>query len=319
MNRVVISLIVMMTWLFGNYEVAMAVPNPIESIYWTDSGGIFDGRYNVWPDRVEAHGGAQFNTIEDIEFAYNSGRRTEETQLGLLDGTYGMFDLPPAETWYALSPPEQALMIINWERSVRGIVPLEGFHPILNQLAADYATHLTDNNLQGHTDVNGRVYQERLNNDTLINNCYEIGGGENLAYYPTAAVSIPIELSIYQFIYTSPLQGGWSHRESMLTEMNESINSPDTEGYLGVGVSTDDDYLYGDYGGGTAAVFVLVDPLLRNHGNCPWPTSSQSTPLTVHLTHDRTTSHPTLLIVTVMSAVLCVSMVFNRLAQPCEG
>jgi hypothetical protein len=262
---------------------AASPPNLTSDIPWTDTGGVFDPASSTY--------NATFNGVVDIEAAFNNGRRQEEAQLGLADGSLGVLVLPDQALWDGLTPARKALYLHNAERIARagmsaGVIGL-GFasdQQDVTALAQDYADLLIQENDTGHT-VGGQDVFARIDNDPALGLCHEfLSRGENLAYFWTSASSnpLPVERAIYAWIYDDS-GSAWGHREASLLQdadlangnalygfANNSGNTAD-EGYLGLGVAESPDYDplgLGWVGMGTAVVLDFFDPI--DTGTCPW-------------------------------------------------
>ncbi len=123
--------------------------------------------------------------------------------------------------------------------------------------------------------------------------CHEfITRSENLAYYAsTAPIPMPVERSIYSFIYDDA-SANWGHRESVLLQ-DRSLPSKDhpdgfpgfdnnhgssaSEGFMGLYVrssSRDDANVYEPFGGqfnyGTVLVMEFFDPVADGVGDCSY-------------------------------------------------
>lgn len=247
-------------------------PNLNSDILWTDTGGVFDPANNIFT--------ATFNGPTDIEAAFNHGRRQEEIQLGLANGTLGNLSLPA--NYSSLSDDEKALLLINEERTARagmqaGVIglPLEQVYGPLDAVAQDYAQHLITNDLWGHHH-NGNPNQ-RLNagSTDLALACREsLAHTENLAaFYSPGSIPLSVERAIYGWIYEDE-GSNWGHREAVLLQdkplgststnfgYKNNTGAAGSEGYLGIGVASGP---YEGWANGTVVVMNIIDP---NPANC---------------------------------------------------
>lgn len=238
---------------------------------------------------------AGFTDTEDIEEAYNFGRREEELQLGLAAESLGFLSLP-AE-WEVYSISQKALFLINDERVSRGGVdygngsvlglPLDALEENMNNIAQNHANWLAANNEFSHTGENGWSPFDRIDNDPVLGNstsCHEfLTRAENLTGFwsSTSSIPMPIERAIYGWLYEDA-SSSWGHREAVLLQnMDLSGNdwgysnnyaSPASEGFLGIGMveSINGDWNPYNFGtwvnAGTLVVMNVVDP--TDAGSC---------------------------------------------------
>ncbi len=249
-------------------DAADHYPDPVSNIHWVDSGGLFNNNYLLHDDGTASiNGGASVSTIADIEAAYNNARRTEETQTGLSNNALGILDLPSEAIWQSYTAAEKALFLLNAERTARGILPYKGVLPALQEVAQNFAQHSVEHNIIGHVGADGRTFGDRLSEETQLVGCYQ-AVTENITYHALDAISIPVEVSVYRFLYASANNGVWGHRHALLQQFDNDLNDNANEGFIGVGVADDLTFYFPEHGGGTAVVLVLLDP---KADVCAWP------------------------------------------------
>ncbi|MBK8944021.1 MAG: T9SS type A sorting domain-containing protein [Ignavibacteriae bacterium] len=214
-----------------------------------------------------------FNTVADIEAAFENGRIQENVQLNPDISTDLV--MPSQVDWDAKSHSEKALYLINAERVARGLLPFEAVSNNIVTIAQNYADFLRTNNLFGHN-LNGSP-SDRLNSDPSISGCSESGwifGPENLSNYASTnpdPPALPIERAVYGWIYADA-GSTWGHRNTCFALFNNNFGSALNEGFIGVGYSQGAYTFFGDpFNFGAVVVFNFVDP-------CP------TSPLPVELT-----------------------------------
>jgi len=251
-----------------------------------------------------------YDTIEDIEAAFNNGRREEERQLNLPAGTLGTIDLPEQALWDALTMQQKALILINAERTARrdmlpGILglPLAGIESNLDTLAQQYAQILVNDNAFGHNQPWPGAPQvdtpfERIDNTPVVSDCHkDITYAENLAAFWTTETSIPlpVERAIYLWIYADA-GSNWGHREALFLQDADlgfngesggyvnDIGSSAHEGFLGFGRVGSADYNVGQpiWNWGEAIVMEVFDPVAND--GCPTSAGRSNMALTLQRT-----------------------------------
>lgn len=188
-------------------------PDPTSDISW--SGGM--------------------SSVSDIANAFNNARTTENSQLEI---SIPMLNLPSQGVWDGMSDDEKALWLINKEREDRGVDPLHGLETNVDGVAQYYAQYLIDNDAWGHEE-DGRTPWQRLEDNPAIGACHDfLNIAENLAYFCTSgsSISLPIERSIYNWMYDDGDCCNWGHRHAILWyPYNDNSGPTGLEGFLGIG------------------------------------------------------------------------------------
>ncbi len=188
---------------------------------------------------------AGYSGVSDVQAAFNQARNQENQQLGT---SIPPLTMPTQAEWDAKTDGEKALWLINRERVDRGVHPLHGLESNVTGVAQGYAEYLIDNDAFGHSyDVDGDGVVEdpwdRLHDDTdiappAIVSCHDfLGIAENLAVLWTSrsSVPLPIEQSIYMWMYTDQ-NCSWGHRHAILwSSYNDNGGPAGREGFLGIG------------------------------------------------------------------------------------
>lgn len=173
--------------------------------------------------------------VADIQAAFNTARAAENRQLGT---SIPMLTLPGQTTWSAMSDSDKALWLINRERIDRGVTPLHGLENNVGGVAQYYADYLLDNNTWGHT-ADGRDPWRRLSDNPTIGACQDfLSVAENLAVFVTSgsSIALPIERSIYMWMYDDGDCCNWGHRHAILWyPYNDNSGPSGREGFLGIG------------------------------------------------------------------------------------
>jgi hypothetical protein len=171
--------------------------------------------------------------VESIQCAFNQARSAENTQLGT---SLPSLTFPAQTAWDSMSDGEKGLWIINRERVDRGVAPLEDIETNVTGVAVTYAHFLLDNDAWGHYE-DGRSPWERLDDNEAIGACHDqLSVSENLAVLvSTGGISIPVERSVYMWMYDDA-GSGWGHRRAILWyPYNDNSGMPGAEGLLGIG------------------------------------------------------------------------------------
>jgi len=188
---------------------------------------------------------AGYSDVSDVQTAFNNARDEENQQLST---SIPPLTMPTQAEWDAKTDGEKALWLINRERVDRDVHPLHGLESNVTGVAQGYAEYLIDNDAFGHySDVDGDGVDEgpwdRLHDDTdiappAIVACHDfLGIAENLAGFWTSgsSVPLPIERSIYMWMYTDQ-NWSWGHRHAILWyPYNDNGGPADREGFLGIG------------------------------------------------------------------------------------
>ena len=173
--------------------------------------------------------------VADIQAAFNNARMGENNQLG---SSIPMMTLPSQTEWNNMSDGQKALWLINRERIDRGVSPLDGLESNVNGVAQYYADYLLNNNAWGHS-ADGRSPWQRLSDNPAIGACQDfLSISENLAVFVTSGSSIPlpIERSIYMWMYEDGDCCNWGHRHAILWyPYNDNSGPVGSEGFLGIG------------------------------------------------------------------------------------
>jgi hypothetical protein len=150
--------------------------------------------------------------------------------------------MPGEATWNTMSDDDRALWLINQERAVRGIPPLEGVEANVAGVAQAYADWLVANNVWGHT-ADGHDPTWRMTQNAAIGACNDSAWIENLALFAgSGARGVVIAQSIYMWMYRDGPEPGWcdtcnwGHRNAILnSNFNDNACLTGQEGFLGIG------------------------------------------------------------------------------------
>ena len=176
-----------------------------------------------------------FSSVSDIKAAFDAARTHENQELGT---SVSMLSMPSDSEWNAMSDGAKMLYLLNQERIDRGVTPLNSLETNVMGVSQAYAEFLLNNNLWGHTE-DGKDPWQRMDENPTIGNCREfLNIGENLAVFMTTASSIamPIERSVYGWMYDDGNCCTWGHRHAILWyPYNDNSGEAGKEGFLGVG------------------------------------------------------------------------------------
>ena len=221
--------------LIINPAVAFSTPNPPQ--HETD---IDAQSYPPDPTSDITWAGGT-NGVADIQYAFNYARNQENSQLGI---SLPAMVLPTQTIWDGMTDNEKSLWLINQERVVRGVAPLENIEDNVISVAQYYADYLFDNDKWGHYE-DGNSPWERLENNPAIGACHDfLGVSENIAAFMTSgsSIALPIERSIFTWLYKDA-GSSWGHRHAILWyPYNDNSGLSGHEGFLGIGRANGDSY-----------------------------------------------------------------------------
>ncbi|MBI4760130.1 MAG: hypothetical protein HY780_02830, partial [Chloroflexi bacterium] len=272
-------------WLYNHSTEPNAIlPAPSSPAEYTSAPQIMRLAYPPDPSSdIDWTGGT--SSVADIQAAFNNARTQENSQLGK---SIPMLTLPSQTAWNAMSDGERALWLINRERIDRGVMPLHGLEQNVTSVAQYYADYLLTNNTWGHN-ADGYSPWERLNNNPAIGACHDfLSVSENLAVFVTSgtSISIPIERSIYMWMYDDGSCCGWGHRHAILWyPYNDNSGTVGMEGFLGIGRANG-----GPYQGPFSQSWPFAEMIVMNVFD-PCPTWDYSVPQVAGIT--RANPNPT--------------------------
>lgn len=208
---------------------------------------------------------AFFSSTAQVTAAFNKGRRTEETQLGLVPNSLGNLVLPA--TYASISVSQRALFLINSERQARAGInygtgpvlgkPLQAVENNLSSTAQNHAAYLFSSNTFGHTGSGNSTPKQRIE-ATYPTNClqrngagqYTMGRTENIYNACGGNSTYVIEQAIFTWLYQDK-SSSWGHREAVLiqsvdasgyTGFVDDRGAVGNEGFLGIGLQTGTGY-----------------------------------------------------------------------------
>ena len=242
---------------------------------------------------------AGLSGVNDVQTAFNNGRRQEEIQRGLANGTLGNLVMPTQAVWNTYGAEQKALFLLNAERVARagfppGVLglPFQDSQVDVQALAQNYADLLVATNTFGH-EQQGDPF-DRIDNDPVLGPCVEfLSRAENIAGFWTGGTSNPlaVERAVYNWIYADA-GSLWGHREGALLQDKEigssnpltgfknNVGSAGSEGFIGIGVAESAAYNPFGFGfsqWGTVVILVMIDP--KSTGSCPWDLAPTPTPI----------------------------------------
>ena len=200
---------------------------------WGAAGGLCADHYPPDPETDYAWS-AEFSGVADIKSVFDAARQHENREL---DTAIPELVMPSQDVWDAFSDGEKALWLINAERRDRGLMPLTGLESHVGGIAQYYADYLLEHDAWGHEE-DGHNPWERLNTDPAISACHDfLGVAENLAVFvSTGSIPMPIERSVYMWMYNDGSCCSWGHRHAILWyPYNDNSGVSGKEGFLGIG------------------------------------------------------------------------------------
>jgi uncharacterized protein YkwD len=178
------------------------------------------------------------STFADIALAFNGARAQENTDPNTSGEAYVPMPnlvMPPEATWNTMSDNDKAVWLINQERAVRNLVPMEGWTQAASNMGQAWTDYLLANDFFDHDDPTiPDPDPTTLGNraPTYYGTCWS-WVGENLYWQPWAAV--PVEAAIYNWIYDDS-SSAWHHREYILRDTySDNACLAGQEGFLGIG------------------------------------------------------------------------------------
>jgi uncharacterized protein YkwD len=127
--------------------------------------------------------------------------------------------------FYQLQPVQQQFILVNLERTDRGLPALK-LDAHLSLVARAYSKQLSDLHFFAHTSPISGAFGDRVNGDPMLVNHYS-AAAENLAGNPVAGIG-----PIYEYLYDDTAEA-CGHRLNIL---NPQLT------YVGIGMVTDDTY-----------------------------------------------------------------------------
>ena len=112
------------------------------------------------------------------------------------------------DNFYQLDPAQQQFVLINLERTDRGLKPLR-LDPNLSQIARNYSRQLRDLHFFSHTSPIAGTFGERIDSNAALAGHYALAA-ENLAGNPVPGVG-----AIYEYMYDDSVEA-CGHRANIL-------------------------------------------------------------------------------------------------------
>lgn len=136
---------------------------------------------------------------------------SEADAIAAIDNAHARENLPPLRlpaNYYRLMPPQQQFILINLERTDRGLPPLE-MDAALSQMALGYSRQLSNLHFFSHTSPISGTLTDRMESNPATANHYSLAA-ENLAGNPVAGAG-----PIYEYMYDDSAEG-CGHRLNIL-------------------------------------------------------------------------------------------------------
>lgn len=136
---------------------------------------------------------------------------SESDAIAAIDNARSRENLPALRlptNYYHLAPPQQQLILLNLERTDRGLPPL-AMVPALSQMALGYSRQLSNLHFFSHTSPISGTFTDRVENNPATANQYS-GAAENLAANPVAGAG-----PIYEYMYDDSAEN-CGHRLNIL-------------------------------------------------------------------------------------------------------
>jgi len=136
-------------------------------------------------------------SASDAIAAINNARQTEH-----------LHSLRIPTNFYHLNPAQQQFILLNLERTDRGLHPLQ-MDANLTYIAGAYSKQLLDLHFFSHTSPIAGTFSDRVNNNLAIANHYSLAA-ENLAGNPVAGIG-----PMYEYMYDDSAEN-CAHRNNIL-------------------------------------------------------------------------------------------------------
>lgn len=136
---------------------------------------------------------------------------SESDAIAAINNAHVQEKLPPLHlpaNYYHLQPPQQQFILLNLERTDRGLPPLE-MVAVLSQMALGYSRQLSNLHFFSHTSPISGTFSDRMENNPATANLY-IEAAENLAGNPVAGAG-----PMYEYMYDDSAEN-CGHRLNIL-------------------------------------------------------------------------------------------------------
>lgn len=247
-------------------------PYNTSDITWTDTGGpqgsaclpITDG------DATFGRGTGSNPIITDIAAAFNFARTAENGQsLGaeqVIMPTITIADLGGSDAvWNMKSPSQKTFILMNLERTARGIPPFQEVDANVQSAAQNFAEYLRLNDEFSHNVGCGGAEPcnalVRMDQFPAINDHREFTCRfENLAVFYASNEScspLTLERAVYTWIYEDLISSNGHRNACLFNGFNDNYGASGAEGQFGIGLSA------GPYNGsphGVVIAFNFFDP-----------------------------------------------------------
>jgi len=110
--------------------------------------------------------------------------------------------------FYQLDPVQQQFLLLNQERTIRGLTPLT-LDANLSQMAQGYSQQLRDLHFFSHSSPIAGTFNTRINSNPLVSRHYSLAA-ENIAGNPVAGIG-----PIYEYMYNDVAEA-CGHRQNIL-------------------------------------------------------------------------------------------------------
>jgi hypothetical protein len=193
-------------------------------------------------------------TVTQLIEQFNKARQTENTQLGT---SLAMITAPPQAEWDALNQKEQLFWILNQERQLRALKPLEQLSTgSLNTIAQSYGDLMLEKQQFSHT-VGGTTPWDRMSSDPAIKNCNQSMGENLYISWNFQYNNHGVTDALYTWLYDDA-GSAWGHRRILLkTNYNDDSGQTGREGIIGLGVAKG---VWGTWQATTVVVYDVFDP-----------------------------------------------------------
>lgn len=136
---------------------------------------------------------------------------SETDAIAAIDNAHKQENLPPLRlpaNYYRLEPPQQQFILLNLERTDRGLPPLQ-MDATLSQMALGYSRQMANLHFFSHTSPISGSFINRMNSNPATANHYSLTA-ENIAGNPVAGAG-----PMYEYMYDDVVEN-CGHRQNVL-------------------------------------------------------------------------------------------------------
>jgi hypothetical protein len=176
-----------------------------------------------------------FKDLNDAQTHFINARKQDSSVKPELAGT-----LFP-NNFSNLTWQEQYITLLNQERTIRGLLPINQTIDILNQISTKYSQDLISSNQFIHT-LNNTTPQSRMRKIPWIRMCSDFHPYSESLFQFRIFGTLPMDynrvglMGLYNFLYNDS-SSQWGHRHHLVSNFINDNKSPEFEGHNGLGIA----------------------------------------------------------------------------------